>query len=211
MGLHHLRLPVRSGTADLLNGLHDRGRRASGAQRAFCQRPAEAPPSRFGKTASRFCDALGLFRFLAAPDHLVRQSARRNQLLPHPAVRWLGRRRRDRSGVPFLRTFFSAPFAGREAQLQSAPQDRYVAHLHAPCGFILDDAPGIYFSRHAYVARHCFAPRPRRIVAPLLCLLIEAMPASSAWRPRICGGPRALLALGPTTLAKKLPTPTSPS
>jgi len=156
--------------------------------RAFRQRPAKAPSARLGKIAPRFCDALGVFRFLAAPDHLVGKPAGRNQLLSHAAVRRLGRRRGDRAGVPFLRAFLPAPLAGGEAQCEGASEDCHLADLHAPCGSILDDAPGIYFSRSAHLAGRCFAPRARRFVARFLCIQLEAVPAAAAWRPGTCGG-----------------------
>ncbi len=128
-------------------------------------------------------DALGVFRFLAAPDHLVGEPAGGNQLLSHAALWRLGRRRGHRAGVPLLCAFFPAPLAGCEAQLQGASEDRCLAHLHAPCGSILDDASGIHFSRYAHVAGYCFAPRPRWIVARLLCIQLEAVPAATARRP----------------------------
>jgi hypothetical protein len=152
------------------------------------QRFAEAPLARLGEIAPRFCDALGVFRFLAAPDHLVGEPAGRNHFLSHAALWRLGRRCGDRAGLPFLRAFFPAPLAGCEAQRESASQDRHLADLHASRGSILDDASGIHFSRYAHLAGHCFAPRARRFVARFLCIQLEAVPTAAARRPGTCGG-----------------------
>jgi len=54
LGLHHLRVPFRRGTVDLLDGLHDRRRRAARTHRTLREHPPKAPSPRSGKLLLAF-------------------------------------------------------------------------------------------------------------------------------------------------------------
>jgi len=115
----------------------------------------------WGNCFLRFLNALGVFDF----SHLFiiwsRHSARRKSAFPHAMVRRLGRRRRDRSGVPFLRGLSSCS-SQDVSERQSASEIASGLILHAPCGSVLDDRPE-FTSRAMPLAGHCFCPCPRRV------------------------------------------------
>ena len=108
---------------------------------------SEASSPRSGQTALRFQHALGLFRFLSTVDHLVRQSARRDFLLPHALVWRLGRRRSDRLLFSFALPFLVLLSRDVKRQRWLDHQGRYLDDRIPPRRSLLDDAAGIYFQR----------------------------------------------------------------
>ena len=120
------------------------------------------PSARPRQTPSSLRHALGLFRFFAALDYLVRELARGDQFLSLPSLRRLGRRRRARADLPFFCAVLFALVSRPQAQRAAAAESRPLAYFHAPRRSVLAHTSGVHLQRYARLDGCCRRSRPRR-------------------------------------------------
>src|SRR5262249_32339990 len=113
--LDHLRAAMDRGAGAVRAGLRDSHGRAALRESAFVKTSPPRHTSRSGKPAAGFRDAVGLPRVLSVSDHLVRQPAGRDPMVPEPDASWMGLDCRRADHFPFLRTVLSSAGAIQEA------------------------------------------------------------------------------------------------
>src|SRR2546423_2352980 len=191
LGIHDLWVSVRCGTADLVNVVDDRGDCASGADGAVCTNCTAASFARPGQASPGLCDVVGVFRFLTAVDHLVRQFARGDYVLSHATARPMGHCRGNRGGFSLLRAVLFAVVARSEAQPENSSASRALADFYAFCRSFLDDAPRIHAGSLAEFVGFGGAFGISWLVALCFRGAVEANAAFAVGRSKTRGGDRA--------------------